>query len=75
MNKQGIKWQNNYVMLKAYIEEHRQLPDKKKVEARALLNWWKYNRKLIRAGKLDSERTKLLEELSMMRKVHLLRKF
>ena len=75
MNKQGIKWQNNYVMLKAYIEEHGQLPDKKKVEARALLNWWKYNRKLVRAGKLDSERTKLLEELSMMRKVHLLGKF
>lgn len=75
MNKQGIKWQNNYVMLKAYIEEYGQLPDKKKVEARALLNWWKYNRKLIRAGKLDSERTKLLEELSMMRKVHLLGKF
>ncbi len=36
-------WNKNYQALKAYVEEHKQFPDKKKVENRALLNWWKYN--------------------------------
>lgn len=61
------KWQENYAQLKRYIEEHRHLPDKKKVEYRGLLNWWKYNKKLIKQGKLDMERMVLLQELSNMR--------
>ena len=61
------KWQENYAQLKRYIEEHRHLPDKKKVEFRALLNWWKYNKKLIKQGKLDKDRMMLLQELSDMR--------
>ncbi len=61
------KWQENYAQLKRYIEEHRHLPDKKKVEYRGLLNWWKYNKKLIKQGKLDMECMVLLQELSNMR--------
>ena len=61
------KWQENYAQLKRYIEEHRHLPDKKKVEFRGLLNWWKYNKKLIKQGKLDKDRMMLLQELSDMR--------
>ena len=57
-------------MLKEYIAEHRQLPDKKKVEHRSLLNWCKYNRKLIRQGKLDEMRTELLMELGNSRINH-----
>ena len=60
MTKNEKKWAENYELLKEYIAEHRQLPDKKKVEHRSLLNWWKYNRKLIRQGKLDEMRTELL---------------
>lgn len=60
------KWQENYAQLKRYIEEHRHLPDKKKVEFRGLLNWWKYNKKLIKQGKLDPDRMMLLQELSEM---------
>lgn len=56
MTKNEKKWAENYELLKEYIAEHRQLPDKKKVEHRSLLNWWKYNRKLIRQGKLDEMR-------------------
>lgn len=37
-------WLDKYSQLKAYIQEHHHLPDKRKVEKRALLNWWKYNR-------------------------------
>jgi|GEM_PF-5629969 len=42
----------------------------KKVEHRSLLNWWKYNRKLIRQGKLDEMRTELLMELGNSRINH-----
>lgn len=65
--KNEQKWQENYAQLKRYIEEHRHLPDKKKVEFRGLLNWWKYNKKLIKQGKLDKDRMMLLQELSDMR--------
>jgi hypothetical protein len=65
------KWLGNYTKLKAYIEEHGQLPDKKKEENRNLLNWWKYNRRLTKQGKISSERAKMLAELSRARKYHL----
>lgn len=61
------QWFSNYALLKAFIEETGHLPNKKKVENRGLLNWWKYNKKLIKAGKLDAERMQLLDELSNMR--------
>lgn len=67
--KNELKWQENYKQLRAYILEHHQLPDKKKVENRGLLNWWKYNKKLIKLGKLDAERIALLEALSAMRTI------
>ena len=69
MNTREQNWLNGYEALKHYIEEHKQLPDKKKVEDRGLLNWWKYNKKLIKSGKLDAERTKMLEELSQLRDI------
>ena len=56
-------WNRNYRKLKAYIDEHHHLPDKKKVEHRGLLNWVKYNRKKIKAGTLSPEKMHLLCEL------------
>lgn len=44
-------WNTRYAELKAYIEEFGQLPDKRRVDNRALLNWWKYNRRLLKKGK------------------------
>ena len=55
------------MQLKHYLLEHHHLPDKRKQENRGLLNWWKYNRKLILQGKLDKERVQMLEELGQMR--------
>ncbi len=46
------------------------MPDKKKVENRGLLNWWKYNQKQIRAGKVGEEQKAMLRELSLMRRIH-----
>ena len=65
------RWLEKYMALKAYIAVHHQLPDKKKVENRGLLNWWKYNKKLIKSGKSNDERTRMLQELSDMRLVKL----
>lgn len=62
------KWANHYDAMHQYITENGHLPDKKKVENRALLNWWKYNKKRIKEGKLDSERLRLMQELSNMRR-------
>lgn len=56
-------WCQNYELLKAYIEEHHHLPDKKKMENRGLLSWAKYQRKCINDGTLDEKRKRMFEEL------------
>lgn len=67
MGKTEDKWNANYDALKAFVETYYHLPNKKKVENRGLLNWWKYNQRLIKQGKLAVERVQLLSELSKMR--------
>lgn len=67
MGKTEDKWNANYDALKAFVETYCHLPNKKKVENRGLLNWWKYNQRLIKQGKLAVERVQLLSELSKMR--------
>lgn len=63
-------WNKKYQALKAYVEEYKQFPDKKKVENRALLNWWKYNKKRMKQGAMTEDKQVLLLELSNMRTVH-----
>lgn len=63
-------WNKKYQALKAYVEEYKQFPDKKKVENRALLNWWKYNKKRMKQGAMNGDKQALLLELSNMRMVH-----
>lgn len=75
-NKEDItheeSWHRNFGLLKTYIEEHHHLPDKKKMENRDLLSWAKYQRKRIKAGALDEEKTRLFLELMDSRsKVHM----
>jgi hypothetical protein len=62
-------WMENFNALKCYIEENGQLPGKKSTDSLALLNWWKYNKKCIKAGKLSAERIALLSKLNNMRLV------
>lgn len=69
MTKREENWLNRYEALKNYIEEHKQLPDKKKVENRGLLNWWKYNKKCMKQGTLDDDKVRMLTELSNMRNI------
>ena len=70
MSRRESVWNTRYVELKAYIEKFGQLPDKHRVDNRALQNWWKYNRRLLKNGKLDEGRTLLITNLGNMRKVH-----
>ena len=62
-SKNDSKWYQNYEALKAYIQERGHLPDKHVVENRALLSWAKYQRKRIKASKLDTEKQPLFEAL------------
>lgn len=67
IGKNESKWLAHYNELLSYVEEHHQLPDKKKPDKRNLLNWWKYNRKCIKAGKLNADRLEKLRKTNEMR--------
>ncbi len=67
IGKNESKWLAHYNELLSYVEEHHQLPDKKKPDNRHLLNWWKYNRKCIKAGKLNADRLEKLRKINEMR--------
>lgn len=61
------KWKAHYDALHEYIASNGHLPDKKKVENRGLLDWWKYNKKRAKEGKLGDDKVQLLQQLSDMR--------
>lgn len=65
--KKEENWKACYNALHDYIKQNGHLPDKKKEENRGLLNWWKYNKKCIKQGRLDDEKIRLLQILSDMR--------
>lgn len=65
--KNEEKWLSHHKALRCYLEANHQLPDKKKVENRGLLNWWKYNKKLFKTGRLTEERLELLRQLNALR--------
>ena len=67
IGKNESKWLAHYNELLSYVEEHHQLPDKKKPDNRNLLNWWKYNRKCIKAGKLNADRLEKLRKINERR--------
>ena len=67
IGKNESKWLAHNNELLSYVEEHHQLPDKKKPDNRNLLNWWKYNRKCIKAGKLNADRLEKLRKINEMR--------
>lgn len=51
----------------AYVKENGQMPPKSSVQYANILNWWKYNRKQYKAGKLSPEKIEKLIKLSNMR--------
>lgn len=58
---------DNKETLKQWTLEHGHFPNRAKIEGWGLLNWNKYNAKLIKQGKLLSEREQMIHELEGMR--------
>jgi hypothetical protein len=63
MNKNEESWLANYEALKTHAIEIGHFPNKHD----RLLNWYKYNAKLIRQGKLSEERERMIHELENTR--------
>lgn len=61
------RWLANYDALRAQVLETGHFPNRAKIESRGLLNWYKYNTKLIKQGKLSPEREEMIHELEKMR--------
>lgn len=56
-------WLANYEALKAHVLDTGHFPNKPDKR----LNWYKYNAKLIKQGKLSPEREQMIHELEEMR--------
>lgn len=67
MTKNDENWLRNYELLRLWTLEHGHFPNRAKLEGRALLNWYKYNAKLIRQGKLTEEREQMIHTLENLR--------
>lgn len=65
--KSDSNWLANYESLKQWTLSHGHFPNRAKVEGRGLLNWYKYNAKLIKQGKLPPDREQLIHALEDMR--------
>lgn len=65
--KNEENWLLNYEGLKQWTLEHGHFPNRAKIEGWGLLNWYKYNAKLIKQGKLSVEREQMIHELENMR--------
>lgn len=61
------RWLENYGALKQWTLEHGHFPNRAKIEGRGLLNWFKYNAKLIKQGKLSPEREDMIHRQEGMR--------
>lgn len=57
------RWLANFESLKAHVAETGYFPNKHDKR----LNWYKYNAKLIKQGKLSPEREQMIHELEKMR--------
>ena len=60
---QDEKWVERYKEVKEFIEREHRNPSRHRIEEHNMLNWLKACRKLINAGKMKPERTKLFEKL------------
>ena len=63
LSKSQQNWNENYEALKAHVMETGHFPNKHDRR----LNWYKYNAKLIKQGKLAPEREQLIHDMENMR--------
>ena len=60
---QDEKWTKNYQEVMGFIETNHRNPSKHRVEEHLMLNWVKQQRKLLNAGKLNTERLAPFQKL------------
>lgn len=60
---QDERWEQNLAAIRQFIEENKCLPSKHRIKEHRMLNWLKYNRKLVAHGKLSPERQTKFEQL------------
>ena len=56
-------WMVRYREVMEFMTSQRRNPSKHRIEEHLMLNWMKYNRKMMNAGKLKADREKLFQEL------------
>ena len=62
MNNDDL-WMVRYGEVLDFMTSHRRNPLKHQIEEHLMLNWMKYNRKMMNAGKLKADREKLFKEV------------
>lgn len=63
---QDDRWEHNYQQVRRFIETNKCVPSKHRIEEHPMLNWIKYNRKLIARGTMPADRVKRFEELMQL---------
>ena len=56
-------WMSKYQEVVTFIESNKRNPSKHRIEEHLMLNWVKYNRKLLNAGKMVPEREEMFGKL------------
>ena len=56
-------WMVRYGEVLDFMTSHRRNSSKHRIEEHLMLNWMKYNRKMMNAGKLKADREKLFKEV------------
>lgn len=69
---QDERWEQQYEQIRAFMNEHHRRPSKHHIEEHLMLNWFKYNKKMMAKGLLPDDRMekfeKLLEEADGLRR-------
>ena len=74
--KQDDLWNDKYEQIVQFLETNHRRPSKYDLEDHAMLNWIKYNKKLLKRGKLTPERRmKLAHLLDMCSKYQRINQF
>jgi len=60
---QDTRWLNKYEEVMTFIETNHRNPSKHRIEEHDMLNWVKANRKVLNAGKMNTERVERFKEL------------
>ena len=64
--KRETAWKKNYEALWAFVSDNHRGPTRHHIEEMHMLNWLKYNRKMLNKEKLSPERKELILRLKAL---------